>query len=80
MENLSRRLDETDERVSDVRTIVVGPKDEGEQNGLRSKVQATEKAFQEFRQNDKFLKWGIVALIAMKSPDIWLLIKPLLLH
>ncbi len=80
MHNLARRLDETDGRVLDVRTIVVGPKDEGEKNGLRSKVQENEKKFEEFRHNDKFLKWGIIILIGMKSPDLWNIIKPLLLH
>jgi hypothetical protein len=77
LDEIERQLEELDAHYRELRELIVGepPKEE---NGLRSRIWALEDALQEFRQTFKIVKWGVLALIAMKSPDLVAWIKPLL--
>ena len=70
---LLARVHSLEGEVEGLSKIVVGPKPEM-QNGLRRRLTEVERAIQQIT----LIKWGVVALILMKSPDIVAAIKPIL--
>lgn len=67
------RVSDLEEQLEGLSVIVVGKKPE-QQNGLRKRLTDVEYAVQQI----KTIKWGVLALILMKSPDIIAAIKPIL--
>lgn len=45
-----------------------------EDGGLHKRILTVERAIEQIN----FIKWGVAALILMKSPDILAMVKPLL--
>jgi hypothetical protein len=66
------RIGELEEGLSRLRAVVVGqPPDED--NGLRKRLRTVEDAVRQL----KIIKWGVFALLALKSPDLVALFKTL---
>lgn len=75
LRSLAARLAELEKECSGVRAMIKGHPPE-EDGGLFKRMQTVEQAVKEI----SFIKWGVVALILMKSPDIFAMIKPILAH
>lgn len=75
LRSLAARVAALEDECSGIRAMIKGqPPDED--GGLFKRIHTVEQAVKEIN----FIKWGVVALILMKSPDIFAMIKPILAH
>lgn len=75
LRSLAARVADLEMECAGVRAMIKGqPPDED--GGLHKRILTVERAIEQI----KFIKWGVVALILMKSPDILAMIKPILSH
>lgn len=73
LRSLASRIADLEMECAGVRAMIKGqPPDED--GGLHKRILTVERAIEQIN----FIKWGVAALILMKSPDILAMVKPLL--
>ena len=73
LRSLASRISDLEMECAGVRAMIKGqPPDED--GGLHKRIKTVERTIEQVN----FIKWGVVALILMKSPDIFAMIKPIL--
>lgn len=73
LRSLASRVADLELECAGVRAMIKGKPPE-EEGGLHKRILTVERAIEQIN----FIKWGVVALILMKSPDILNMIKPIL--